>query len=633
MKNLLFTAIIIFLLFTCTKNVKAQKEGQPLADSLEQVLGRKDISETDRVDVLAKLAFEYRNLLPRKAIAYGERAEKLAKEIHYENKLGEIYLYQAMAYAFFNDISKSYEFALMGLKFNTDYQMADLIPFSKLLVLNFNPNITKEVIGNSLHKILPEANNVKDKVWYIYTIGLLGNGFKNIGENREADSLINLAMEESQKNNQKFSEMHNLARIGGAYFKKKNYDTAIYLLKKVKTYFESIGEKRISSENLGILADIYLTKSENDPKSIYLDSAQICADLSLQKCLEIEYQTQLLNCYNLNYSINKKKGNSKKAMDYLEKYVSINDSLYGNNARNKIVGIAIKQRDEIADAQLKLKDAQVLRQRIYSYAALAGIGLTALLLFFVYRNSKNQKKSTAIIIKEKQRSEELLLNILPSEMVEELKANGTTKAKAFTMVTVMFTDFKDFTTVSEKVSAELLVAEIHHCFSTFDRIIQKYKIEKIKTIGDSYMCASGLPVSNYTHAKDMVNAAFEIRNFMLERKKEKEANDEIPFELRIGIHTGPVVAGIVGIKKFAYDIWGDTVNLAARMEQNCDAGKINISGSTYELVKEKFKCEHRGKIQAKNKGEIDMYFVEEIHSMVRSSDNTGLAKVDSSVVN
>ena len=254
----------------------------------------------------------------------------------------------------------------------------------------------------------------------------------------------------------------------------------------------------------------------------------------------------------------------------------------------------------------------MLRQRVYSYAALAGIGLTALLLFFVYRNSKNQKKSTAIIIKEKQRSEELLLNILPSEMVEELKANGTTKAKAFTMVTVMFTDFKDFTTVSEKVSAELLVAEIHHCFSTFDRIIQKYKIEKIKTIGDSYMCASGLPVSNYTHAKDMVNAAFEIRNFMLERKKEKEANDEIPFELRIGIHTGPVVAGIVGIKKFAYDIWGDTVNLAARMEQNCNAGKINISGSTYELVKEKFKCEHRGKIQAKNKGEIDMYFVEDI---------------------
>jgi class 3 adenylate cyclase len=141
-------------------------------------------------------------------------------------------------------------------------------------------------------------------------------------------------------------------------------------------------------------------------------------------------------------------------------------------------------------------------------------------------------------------------------------------------------------------------------------MVQKYKIEKIKTVGDAYMCASGLPVSSFTHATDMVNAAIEIRNFMLERKREKESKGEIPFEIRIGIHTGPVVAGIVGVKKYAYDIWGDTVNVAARMEQNSEPGKINISGSTYELVKDKFHCDHRGKIQAKNKGEIDMYFVE-----------------------
>ncbi|MBL0096685.1 MAG: hypothetical protein IPP46_09470 [Bacteroidetes bacterium] len=146
--------------------------------------------------------------------------------------------------------------------------------------------------------------------------------------------------------------------------------------------------------------------------------------------------------------------------------------------------------------------------------------------------------------------------------------------------------------------------------SAFDFILQKYKIEKIKTIGDAYMCASGLPVPTYTHALDMIQAAIEIRNYMLERKKEKEARGEIPFLLRIGIHTGPVVAGIVGVKKYAYDIWGDTVNLAARMEQNSESGKINISGSTYELVKEKYNCVHRGKIQAKNKGEIEMYFVE-----------------------
>jgi class 3 adenylate cyclase len=178
------------------------------------------------------------------------------------------------------------------------------------------------------------------------------------------------------------------------------------------------------------------------------------------------------------------------------------------------------------------------------------------------------------------------------------------------MVTVMLTDFKDFTTISGKVSAELLVAEIHHCFSAFDSIIQKYNIEKIKTIGDAYLCASGLPVSNYSHATDIVKAAVEIRDFMARRKAEKEAMGQAPFEIRIGVHTGPVVAGIVGVKKYAYDIWGDTVNLAARMEQNSEPGKINISQNTYDLVKEKFQCTYRGKIEAKNKGLVNMYFVE-----------------------
>ena len=175
---------------------------------------------------------------------------------------------------------------------------------------------------------------------------------------------------------------------------------------------------------------------------------------------------------------------------------------------------------------------------------------------------------------------------------------------------MLFRSFKDFTAVSEKVSGELLVDEINYCFSAFDYIVQKHKVEKIKTVGDAYICVGGMPALTFTHAVDIVNAAIEIRNFMLQRKEEKEAKGEIPFELRIGIHTGPVVAGIVGVKKYAYDIWGDTVNLAARMEQNSDAGKINISGSTYELVKTKFTCEYRGKIEAKNKGEIDMYFVE-----------------------
>lgn len=218
-----------------------------------------------------------------------------------------------------------------------------------------------------------------------------------------------------------------------------------------------------------------------------------------------------------------------------------------------------------------------------------------------------QKESVEV---EQKRSNDLLLNILPAEVAEELKQTGKFRSKTYSLVTVLFTDFKDFTKVSEMVSAELLVEEINYCFSAFDRILPEYRVEKIKTIGDAYMCAAGLPSLNSTHAIDLVNAAIRIRDFMTGRRKEKESRGEIPFEIRIGIHTGPVVAGIVGLKKFQYDIWGDTVNIAARMEQNCEAGKINISGSTYKLVKEKFNCMYRGKIEAKNKGEIEMYFVE-----------------------
>ena len=221
-----------------------------------------------------------------------------------------------------------------------------------------------------------------------------------------------------------------------------------------------------------------------------------------------------------------------------------------------------------------------------------------------------KEQENSIITKEKQRYEELLLNILPYEVAQELKEKGKSEAKMFDHVTVMFTDFKDFTKIGGQMSAGQLVKEIDYCFSSFDKIVQKYGIEKIKTIGDSYMCAGGLPAVNKTHATDVIHAALDIRAFMLNHKKEKEAKGETPFEIRIGINTGPVVAGIVGIRKFAYDIWGDTVNIASRLESGGEAGKINISGSTHEQVKNKFKCIYRGKIEAKNKGEIDMYFVE-----------------------
>ena len=210
---------------------------------------------------------------------------------------------------------------------------------------------------------------------------------------------------------------------------------------------------------------------------------------------------------------------------------------------------------------------------------------------------------------ELQRSEQLLLNILPYETAQELKMSGKAVARYYPDITVMFTDFKGFTHIAEKLSPEQLVQEIDEFFTAFDLIMEKNGIEKIKTIGDAYMAASGLPAVNETHALDMVNAAVDIIEYMEVQKQIRIAANRPVFDIRIGIHTGPVVAGIVGHKKFAYDIWGDAVNLASRMESSGEAGQINISQCTYDRISSNYSCIFRGEIEAKNKGKVGMYFV------------------------
>lgn len=225
---------------------------------------------------------------------------------------------------------------------------------------------------------------------------------------------------------------------------------------------------------------------------------------------------------------------------------------------------------------------------------------------FVFWRQRNKIKI------EKDHSEHLLLNILPYETAQELKEKGYTDAQIISHVTVLFTDFKGFTQLSEKLTPNELVSVIHECFSAFDKIMGKYGVEKIKTIGDAYMAAGGLPTVNETHPKDVVSVALEIQEYMKEHiRKKKEAG--LPyFEIRIGVHTGPVIAGIVGLKKFQYDIWGDTVNTASRMESSGQVGMVNVSASTKALIENDFDCKYRGEIEAKGKGKIAMYFVDRL---------------------
>ncbi|OJW83529.1 MAG: hypothetical protein BGO69_08650 [Bacteroidetes bacterium 46-16] len=218
------------------------------------------------------------------------------------------------------------------------------------------------------------------------------------------------------------------------------------------------------------------------------------------------------------------------------------------------------------------------------------------------------EERTQELVNEKRKSDDLLLNILPEEIAVELKENGHTRAKQYDNVSVLFADFVGFTKIAAQIHPQQLVNELDSCFKAFDAIMDKYHIEKIKTVGDAYLAVCGLPVHNDQHAENILVAAIDIINFIKERRI---ILGDRTFEVRIGIHTGSVIAGVVGIKKFAYDIWGDTVNTAARMEQNSSPGRINVSESTYQLIKDKFSCQYRGEVEAKNKGMLRMYYVEE----------------------
>ncbi|MFK8104153.1 MAG: adenylate/guanylate cyclase domain-containing protein [Saprospiraceae bacterium] len=308
----------------------------------------------------------------------------------------------------------------------------------------------------------------------------------------------------------------------------------------------------------------------------------------------------------------------RKQYDEL-RYQRLNEKRIKDNERMEITYSdgkkqeAIKRQRQALQLQaIELKQANTLRNSLIGGAF--ALLLLAGLLYNRYR-LKNQanielEQKNRIIDTERKRSDKLLLNILPSQTAEELKKFGKAKAKRHDSVSVLFTDFKSFTKITAQLNPEALVAELDKCFQAFDDITSKWGIEKIKTIGDAYMCAGGLPTSNTTHAQDVVQAALEIQQFMQNLKIENTKRGLVAFECRIGIHTGPVVAGIVGSKKFAYDIWGETVNLAAHLESAGEVGKVNISPTTYELVKDLYQCTPRGKIAVKNSAAIEMYYVE-----------------------
>lgn len=406
----------------------------------------------------------------------------------------------------------------------------------------------------------------------------LGDAYKHIGDYPAALRYLQLAEKIclSLNDNQALMEVYNT--IGDVHYRAGRQNLALeYTQKYYETALESGDEKYI--------------------QSAYKDFAEVYAAM----------------------------GNFEEAYQWRVLYDSfrferLNGKIVTSFARKEALFADQKKQQKIDEQQreLRVRDAELASARTLQFALFGG-GFALLLLTALLFN-RNRIRARAnrelaakneAIQRERERADGLLKNILPEKTAEELKLHNLVQPVRYDLATVMFTDFKDFTKVAERLSPEELISVLDECFRLFDAIVKKHGLEKIKTIGDAYMCAGGLPTPSDTHPMDTVRAAVEMQRELRQLMSRKSAEGMPVFEMRIGIHTGPVVAGVVGSHKFAYDIWGDTVNTAARLEEGGEPGKINISETTYRQVCHLFRCTFRGNLVAKNKGEIEMYFVED----------------------
>ncbi len=582
------------------------------------ILLRNKAKETHiaRLYMMAGISYDLRGQYDSSFLMY-DRGIEVAKKHGLENLLGELYNNYGITMAVLGRLEESIDYTLKAKDiFERNSDSAQLAKIYNNLGSRYAELRMDDLELEYYLKAAAINERRNDFKKLAYNYGNIGLHYQNKNQNHKALEYFHksLGLIDTVQNLYDYSiALHNLAL---AHMGLKNYQDALrYSERSLQIATEIQDELGIISALNG-MAQIYNLSGQPEKSMMFYNQSEPIA-------YRLGVRSYLMNIYEEKSKIFATLGDYRNAFVFNQKFLEIKDSVMTiekDKAVQKIKEFENERKQQ--EIQLLTKDAEIQklslkRQKIIKNSVVAAGILILLLAIGLYNRYRYIKKTRNELAKknkqindEKARSEELLLNILPAKTAEELKNTGTSEARYFDMVTVMFTDFRGFTRMAELLPAQELVKEINHCFSAFDQIIAKYGVEKIKTIGDAYMCAGGLPVANETNPVDVVLAAIEIQQFMENLMLKKKSENKPYFELRIGIHTGPVIAGIVGIRKFQYDIWGDTVNIASRMESSGEAGKINISETTCHKIKDRFICTPRGKIEAKNKGAIEMYFVE-----------------------
>ncbi len=498
-----------------------------------------------------------------------------------------------------------------------------------LLLMSIYRNLTNSFLSINDLKSIDSISHIamdlwnpewKEKETRFAILNNLAIAYIQMEKNDSATALFRQVYNEAKIVNDENHILKELINLGSIKGMIEDLDSAYYFFSLAADHAKSHSDATDYMALLINLAKLDMERGNLSPAISLLDSVYEMAE-------EKKNTETMLNAEWLRSRVYDKMGRYKLAFQHLNDYSLMRDE-YLDEERVKAVAEMMekyeseKKARQIQQLEVDKLDAALTNEKVTNTKnrlLYVGIGILLLSVALISRLRYVQKSRQAIR-KEKDISEGLLLNILPDSVAQELKAKGYADAQHFEPATILFSDFKSFTEISGELSADELVRELNVCFKAFDDIMTKFGIEKIKTIGDSYMAAGGVPGTNKATPSDVIKAGIEMQHFVTGRKKDQDAHNLPAFEMRVGIHSGPVVAGIVGVKKFQYDVWGDTVNIASRMESNSEVGEVNISEATYMLVKEdpSFSFTSRGMITVKGKGGLEMYFVRETGQVLRS---------------
>ncbi len=585
--------IIGFFFFGLVSDLTSQD--QRIADSLTQIYRADTLSGRNRLQLLSDLSFnEMKD--HELALQYTRELIDLSEQVNDQYYLFQGYFQKGNALRFLGELEQAIEayFTSAEIARNGNFRSLEGSALGAIAdIYAISENYDNAMLY--YHKAIDVLSESTDSVALASYVSNAGDAFLNMEKFDSALIYFEHAGNLFEQLDYALGQAYSIGNKGIVYAHIGHHQLAEQHINEATDILKQSGDNYSISVYLIAMSEIYTGKGNLQQAILY---AKQSLDLARHAGLKDQLSDSHLQLSKLYTQTN----NTKLAFDHYKRHVTYRDSVSNIATVQAIADLRTDYEVSQKQVEVDLLNQQKKNQRNILIFLAVVLGIVIVVLGVLYR-------LFSIISREKKRSEELLLNILPEATARELKEKGHVDAVKFETVTVLFTDFVQFSSIAEKTDPERLVKSIDFYFKKFDEITTKYGLEKIKTIGDAYMCAGGLPIPSPGNEKNVVLAGLEIVEFVNRTMRSK--NGITQFQIRVGIHTGPVVAGIVGTKKWQYDIWGDTVNIASRMESNSDPGRVNLSEVTHQKIKEEFPCIYRGEIEVKNRGALKMYFLDE----------------------